>query len=62
MSLRVTYTNGILEVFDGERPLVYQPFKPTPSGSQDAWKSEADAMAWWDTVKDGYVTTTVTGE
>ena len=47
MSIRTVYTNGILDVFDGERHLIHQPFKPTMTGSQDPWANEEEALAWW---------------
>jgi hypothetical protein len=51
MSIRTVYTNGILDVFDGERHLIHQPFKPTDTGSQDPWAGEEEALAWWEATK-----------
>jgi hypothetical protein len=48
----------MLDVFDGDRHLINQPFKPTDTGSQDPWTSEEEALAWWDTQKSAYITTT----
>lgn len=58
MSIRTVYTNGIFDVFDGDRHLVNQPFKPTDTGSQDPWTSEEEALAWWATQSPNYTTTT----
>jgi hypothetical protein len=51
MSIRTVYTNGNFDVFDGERHLIHQPFKPTDTGSQDPWASEEEALAWWEATK-----------
>jgi len=51
MSIRTVYNNGVLDVFDGERHLIHQPFKPTDTGSQDLWASEEEALAWWEATK-----------
>jgi hypothetical protein len=54
MSIRTVYTSGTFDVFDGERHLIHQPFKPTADGSQNPFADEAEALAWWDTQKAGY--------
>ena len=58
MSIRTAYTSGGLDVFDGERQLIHQPFKPSDTGVQEPWDSEEQAMAWWDTQKSAYTATT----
>jgi hypothetical protein len=54
MDIRTVYTSGTFDVYDGERHLIHQPFKPTATGSQDLWASEEEALAWWDTQKSKY--------
>jgi hypothetical protein len=54
MSIRTEYINGVFDVYDGERHLIHQPFKPTATGSQELWADEAEALAWWDTQKARY--------
>ena len=51
MSIRTVYINGVFDVFDGERHLIHQPFKPTDTGSQELWASEEEALAWWESTK-----------
>lgn len=54
MSIRTVYASGRFDVFDGERHLIHQPFKPTDTGDQESWDSEEQALAWWDTQKSAY--------
>jgi len=58
MSIRTVYTSGGLDVFDGERQLIHQPFKPSDTGLQELWASEEEALAWWDTQKAAYTAST----
>lgn len=53
-NIRTVYAAGRFDVFDGERHLIHQPFKPTDTGSQDPWASEEEALAWWDEQKVRY--------
>lgn len=57
MSIRTVYTNGVFDVFDSERHLIHQPFKPSDTGSQDPWANEEEALAWWETRKSNYENT-----
>jgi hypothetical protein len=58
MSIRTVYASGRLDVFDGERHLIHQPFRVTDTGEQEPWDSEEQALAWWDTQKAAYTATT----
>ena len=51
MSIRTIYNNGVFDVFDGDKWLIHQPFKPTDTGSQEFWNSEEEALAWWAATK-----------
>jgi len=42
---------GIFEAWNGDTALIHQPFRPTTTGEQPAWANEAEAMAWWNTIK-----------
>jgi hypothetical protein len=53
--ITTTFVNNILEVLKNGRPIISQPFKPTSDGSQPNWVSEAEALAWWETVKEPYL-------
>jgi hypothetical protein len=57
-NIRTVYASGRFDVFDGDRQLIHQPFRPTATGSQDPWDSEEQALAWWDTQKASYGVTT----
>ena len=56
MSIRTVYADGRFDVFDGERHLIHQPYKVNDTGEQEAWDSEEQALAWWDTQKAAYTT------
>ena len=58
MSIRTVYADGRFDVFDGERHLIHQPFKPSSDGIQEAWDNEEQALKWWDTQKAAYTATT----
>jgi hypothetical protein len=58
MSFRITYANGVLDVFEGELHRIHQPFKPTSTGEQELWASEEEAMAWLSTHYAEYTATT----
>lgn len=54
MAITTSFTDGIFEAHDGDRIVVYQPFKPTETGAQPAWADQAEAEAWWESVKSTY--------
>ena len=58
MSIRTVYADGRFDVFNGERHIIHQPFKPSSEGIQEPWNSEEEALAWWDTQKAAYTATT----
>lgn len=43
--------NNVLEIFKNNVLIISQPFKPTSTGEQVAWASEAEALAWFDEIK-----------
>jgi hypothetical protein len=53
--ITTTFTNNVLEVFKNDRLIISQPFRPTTDGSQPGWLNEAEALAWWDTIKEPYI-------
>jgi hypothetical protein len=58
MRFRITYENGVLDVFEGEIHRIHQPFKPTSTGQQEPWASEQEAMDWLATQNAEYTATT----
>jgi hypothetical protein len=58
MSIRTVYADGRFDVFNDERHVIHQPFKPSAEGIQEPWNSEEEALAWWDTQKAAYTATT----
>jgi len=51
MAITTRFNDGTFEALNGEKVIVYQPFKPTPTGDQVAWADKAEADAWWETIK-----------
>lgn len=51
MAITTRFVGGAFEALKDGQVVVYQPFKPTATGEQPAWADEAEAMAWWETVK-----------
>ena len=45
------FESGVFEAWNGDIALIYQPFRPTSTGEQPAWADQAEALAWWDTIK-----------
>jgi len=54
MSITTSFIAGVFGASDGDRALVHQPFKPTSTGEQLPWADEAEALAWWESVKEMY--------
>ncbi len=54
MSFTTTFQNGCLDVYKEGEHILHQPFKAGPYG-QEAWKDEADALAWWESEKDNFI-------
>lgn len=54
MTITATFNNGALTVFEDERQIIYQPFRPTATGEQPAWTDEAEALAYWDSIKSNF--------
>jgi hypothetical protein len=46
--------DGCFWAFEGDRAAVCQPFKPSSTGVQLPWENEADALEWWESVKEQY--------
>ena len=44
----VVFADGVLNVYQNDRHIINQPFKPTNDGTQEAWANEAEALAWWE--------------
>ena len=51
MAITTRFVGVAFEALNDDQVIVYQPFKPTSTGDQPAWVDEAEAMAWWETVK-----------
>ena len=51
MAITTSFSHGVFEARDGDQIVVYQPFKPTATGEQPAWADQAEADAWWESVK-----------
>lgn len=43
-----SFNGGVFEAKIGDRIVVHQPFKPTSTGEQIAWATEAEALTWWE--------------
>ena len=53
------FESGVFEASSDDATLIHQPFRPTTTGEQPAWANEAEALAWWDTIKASFE---ITGE
>lgn len=62
MQVDLVFKNGIFEVFVDKQAKIHQPFVPSPTGYQIPWQDEAEALAWWDTVKNIVIQTEQIGE
>lgn len=47
MAIRTQFENGAFSVIRDDRIALYQPFKPTPTGDQEAWADEQEALDWF---------------
>ena len=52
--ININYKDNVLEVYKDDVLIISQPFRPTETGEQISWIDEADALAWWDTIKDNF--------
>jgi len=48
------FVDGELKVYEGDRLAILQPFKPTTTGEQMPWEDEAEALAYWESIKSNY--------
>ena len=54
MTITAIYNNGVLDVFDNDQHVIHQPYRPTSTGEQPAWTDEAEAMAYWESIKSNF--------
>ena len=50
----ISFEDGTLRVFKGDRQLIEQPFCPGLNGAQVPWANEQQAIDWWLAVKHVY--------
>lgn len=49
--ITTNFVNNTLEVFKNDALIISQPFKPTSTGEQIAWINEAEALAWFGSIR-----------
>jgi len=54
MTITATFNNGILDVYEDTCHIIHQPFRPNDTGEQPAWANEAEALAYWDSIKSNF--------
>jgi hypothetical protein len=47
MAIQTQFENGVFSVIRDGRVALYQPFKPTSTGAQEAWTDEQAALDWF---------------
>jgi len=52
--ITTNFNNGTLEVYKNGQCIISQPFKPTSTGQQPNWENEAEALEWWNSIKEPY--------
>jgi hypothetical protein len=52
--ITTNFINNTLEVYKDGMCIINQPFKPTSTGEQPNWASEAEALEWWNSIKEPY--------
>lgn len=55
MQVDLNFKDGIFEVLLDGVPKIHQSFAPSATGIQIPWQSKAEALAWWDTMKDSII-------
>ena len=49
MAIQTQFENGAFSVIRDGRIALFQPFKPTSTGAQEAWADEQEALDWFST-------------